>query len=75
MELVVKNEKIKGNLEIRKKDLLQDIEELKLLGNQVKSMEEKGYNKKFLLSKDRRQYNKLNHEIISSFDSFNFYFF
>ena len=49
--------------EIRKKDLLQDIEELKLLGNQVKSMEEKGYNKKFLLSKDRRQYNKLNHDL------------
>lgn len=52
-----------SEIEIRKKDLLQDIEELKLLGNQVKSMEEKGYNKKFLLSKDRRQYNKLNHEL------------
>lgn len=46
----------------RRTDLLKNIEDLKQLGNEVKDMENRGDNKRFMLSKARRTYNKKNHE-------------
>lgn len=49
-------------IEDRRKELVRNIDELKLLGEKVKDMEDKGYNKEFIWSKKRRNYNKKNHE-------------
>ena len=55
--------RLKGSeIKIRKEDLFRDIEELKELGEQVKEMENKGYHKKFIFTKQRRQYNRLNNQ-------------
>lgn len=45
-------------IDMRKSILIKNIEELRVLGNEVKAMESKGDNKKFKLSSRRRKYDR-----------------
>jgi LMBR1 domain-containing protein 1 len=49
----------------RREDLIYDIEKLKLLGEEIKKMEEKGIDKKFFLNSKKRQYNRKKREFVA----------
>ena len=55
---------LKGSeIKERKQILLENCEDLRLLCNDVKEMENKGYNKKVFFSSDRREYNRKLNEL------------
>ena len=55
---------LKGSeIKERKQILLENCEDLRLLCNDVKDMENKGYNKKVFFSSDRREYNRKLNEL------------
>ena len=55
---------LKGSeIKERKQILLENCEDLRLLCNDVKDMEKKGYNKKVFFSSDRREYNRKLNEL------------
>ena len=51
----------------RKKNLLKEIEEIKLLGDQVDEMEKSGVQKKFFFMRSKRNYNRIKNEFVSRF--------
>lgn len=53
----------KNRLEEMKKEIVQTSIDLKELAKKVKSMEEKGFNKKYFWSKEKKQYNQLFNEL------------
>ena len=53
----------KNRLEEMKKEIVQTSIDLKELAKKVKSMEEKGYNKKYFWSKEKKQYTQLFNEL------------
>jgi LMBR1 domain-containing protein 1 len=51
----------------RKKNLLKEIEEIKLLGDEVDEMEKSGVQKKFFFTSSKRKYNRIKNEFVSRF--------
>jgi LMBR1 domain-containing protein 1 len=51
----------------RKKNLLKEIEEIKLLGDDVDEMEKAGVQKKFFFTSAKRRYNRIKNEFVSRF--------
>ncbi len=54
-----------NDFRIRKEDLINKIEDLKLLGEEIEEMEKKGIDKKFFLSSSKRKYNRKKREFIA----------
>lgn len=51
----------------RKQNLLKEIEQIKLLGDEVDSMEKNGIQKKFFFTPAKRKYNRIRNEFVSRF--------
>jgi LMBR1 domain-containing protein 1 len=51
----------------RKKNLLKEIEEIKLLGDEVDELEKAGVQKKFFFTSSKRKYNRIKNEFVSRF--------
>ena len=55
------------NLKKRKEILLTELEELKILGNELTDLEERGANRKWFCSSDKRRYDNVKHEFTARY--------
>ena len=54
-----------SDIRLRKEDLIRNIENLKLLGEEIEKMEQKGVEKKNFFSSEKRKYNRKKREFIA----------
>ena len=54
-------------VEERKKNLFKEIEDIKLLGDEVDNLEKNGVQKKFFFTSAKRKYNRIKNEFVSRF--------